>query len=315
MKNLLLTFGFLFTANVVVAQYTNVINSRRPGYSESPFGVGMGVYQAEAGIFYQKSDEENWGSLQKSLGTDVFLRTGLLEKLEINLSVKFQKDNYLEQLEPYTTRKTGGVSQFTLGTKYMIYMPTYKDPSKEIRSWRKKWEFDKRRLIPSVGIAAGFNPNLLSKEYKMPGMSLRAAVLLQHDFSDYLIWVNNAVVENANLTELRAYGYISTLTYSVTDRFSVFGEQQGLFRKDVKDFKLTGGVAYLFSKDLQVGLNLQWDMKLDHNNYFGGIGASWRLDKHVEKSADSKSKKDGSGRIQNKKKGIKDIFSKKKKRR
>ena len=40
----------LFT-QVVLAQYTNVINSNRPGFSESPYSVGTGVYQLETSVF------------------------------------------------------------------------------------------------------------------------------------------------------------------------------------------------------------------------------------------------------------------------
>ena len=34
-------------------QYTEVINSRRPGFSDSPYSIGTKVYQVEGGIFYR----------------------------------------------------------------------------------------------------------------------------------------------------------------------------------------------------------------------------------------------------------------------
>ena len=37
----------------VAAQYTEVINSRRPGFSDSPYSVGTKVYQVEGGLFYK----------------------------------------------------------------------------------------------------------------------------------------------------------------------------------------------------------------------------------------------------------------------
>ena len=37
----------------VTAQYTEVINSRRPGFSDSPYSVGTKVYQVEGGLFYK----------------------------------------------------------------------------------------------------------------------------------------------------------------------------------------------------------------------------------------------------------------------
>ncbi len=300
------------------AQYTQVINSKRPGFSESPFAVGSRVYQVEAGMFYQNSNEKNISALKNSLGTDLFLRTGLLsEKLECSLNFKYQKDDYLSQLDPEKTAQLNGFSQFTFGVKYLIYKPTYKDPSKEIRSWKAKMKFDKKRLIPSVGIYAGLNTNLLSQDYKLTAMSPKVALLLQNDFDDYTIWVNNVSVDYFNIKGMRTYSYISTLSYAMTDRFSIFAEHQGAFLPLKKEFKLGGGTAYLLNQDLQLGLNMHWDMKTDHLNLYGGLGVSWRLDKHKEKIILKKVENKGNAKAQpkNKEGFFKNIFKKKNKRR
>ena len=44
----------LFSFTHVNAQYTEVINSNRPGVSESAFSIGTGVIQFEAGAFTVK---------------------------------------------------------------------------------------------------------------------------------------------------------------------------------------------------------------------------------------------------------------------
>ena len=49
---LLISFSFT-NAN---AQYTEVINSNRPGVSESAFSVGTGIVQFEAGVFTVKEE-------------------------------------------------------------------------------------------------------------------------------------------------------------------------------------------------------------------------------------------------------------------
>lgn len=320
MRTLLFTLLFLVANLDLWAQYTEVINSKRPGFSESPFSVGTGVYQVEGGLFYQNSNDDELMSLQKSFGYDAFLRAGVFsERLEFSMNLKYHSEHYLSQLEPSREMVSiNGFSQFTIGAKFMIYMPQYKDPAKEIRSWKAKMKFDKKRLIPSVGLYAGLNTNLLSKDYKLEALSPRVALLLQNDFDEYTIWVNNVVVDYFNIENLRTYGYISTLSYAMTDRFTVFAEHQGMFRPEDKEFKLGGGMAYLVSPDWQVGLNLHWDMKTDHLNLYGGLGASWRYDKHKEKIKYKKvEKKEGSGRIQDKKEGgfFKNLFKKKPRRR
>ena len=286
------------------AQYTEVINSKRPGFSESPFGIGTKVYQIETGGFYRYNAKQELLTTRSSGGMDLFLRSGLFwEKLEVNIGFTYQKDQVLDDLLLDNTFAQSGFSQFTLGGKYLFYMPKYKDPSKEIRSWKKKWAFDTKRLIPSIGLYAGLNTNLLGKPYKAPSLSPKVVLLLQNDFSPYLIWVNNIVGDYLTLNDQRTFGYISTLSYSMTDRFSIFGETQGMFTKTEKEFLFGGGFAYLPSKNMQIDIFARHEIEFDYLNLYGGLGFSWRLDRHKDKVIYKKTNKDvGSGKI-NRKKG------------
>ena len=49
MKNFLAA-GLLLTGQFLFAQYTETINSNRPGRSQGAFSVGNGVLQGEAGL-------------------------------------------------------------------------------------------------------------------------------------------------------------------------------------------------------------------------------------------------------------------------
>ncbi len=309
---------FLMLAYTGYGQYTEVINSKRPGFSESPFGIGTRVFQLETGGFYQHNNQSVVGGLSNSYGMDLFLRSGFIwEKLELNLALRYQADKIMDDLASGHTYAQSGMSQFTFGAKYLFYMPKYKDPSKEIRSWKKKWAFDTKRLIPSIGLYAGLNTNFLGTTYKAPSLSPKVVLLLQNDFSPYLIWVNNIVADYLTLDTQRTFGYISTLSYSMTDRFSIFGETQGMFRKDSKEFLFGGGFAYLPSKDMQIDIFARHEIEFDYLNLYGGLGFSWRLDHHKDKVMYKKTNNDvGSGKI-NQKKGnfFSRIFKKKKKRR
>lgn len=53
MKNFLLFLFLVGFYQISTAQYTDLINSKRPGFSDSPFSVGTDVYQIEAGLFYK----------------------------------------------------------------------------------------------------------------------------------------------------------------------------------------------------------------------------------------------------------------------
>ena len=280
---------------IVNAQYTEVINSRRPGFSDSPFSVGTKVYQVEAGLFYKNVgnylfyDKEIDDARQysaSSFGTDIMLRTGqFFEKLEFNLDMALVSENR-DYSKPADSSATGfGFSKLNLGAKYLVYKPEYTDKSKEIRSWKARHSFDKRRLIPAVGVYVGLNTNLLTDLYKnKDGISPRIAVFTQNDLSDRLIVLFNFIADYA-FTDKSENSYIATVTYAINPKFSVFGENQGFFRKNVpNDFQFGAGGAYLINKDMQVDLSAR--MILDErgdNTYIIGGGLSWRLDRHQDK--------------------------------
>ena len=77
----------------VHAQYTNVINSNKPGFSESPYSVGTGIYQFESNLFYQDMRIATAENAPQSLGIDLLFRTSFfLEKLELNTQLTYQRD-------------------------------------------------------------------------------------------------------------------------------------------------------------------------------------------------------------------------------
>ncbi|WBX74304.1 hypothetical protein PG913_03615 [Tenacibaculum pacificus] len=91
-KKLLLLFAFCAVLTVN-AQYTTVINSNRPGFSESPYSVGSGIYQFESSLFFRKANATPTFSNPEALGLNLLFRTSFFtEKLEFNLNTTFQKD-------------------------------------------------------------------------------------------------------------------------------------------------------------------------------------------------------------------------------
>ena len=73
---------FLFLLFLVPAlglsQYTDVINSNRPGLSVSAYAVGKNVVQAEFGALYEQQNHSDINTNSDILGADLSLRYGLL---------------------------------------------------------------------------------------------------------------------------------------------------------------------------------------------------------------------------------------------
>ncbi len=281
---ILIFFGFLS----VSAQYTKIINSKRPGFSESPYGVGTKVFQLETGGFYQSYNTNTKATFlsKDGYGGNLFLRYGnFLEKLEVNLDVTYKKDQRIFRNIFISNQKAfSGISRLTFGAKYLIYNSVYKDKSKEIHSWKKRHAFDWNRLIPSVGVYAGWNSNFLSKDFKAQGMSFKGAILLQNDINERFVILTNLVVDNIMLDELQ-YSYILTSTLALSEKWSIFGEHQGVFNK-IKDteYQFGGGLAYLLTDNVQLDVAGRTSLiNSEFSAYYLGLGGSWKLDRHQNK--------------------------------
>jgi len=295
MKSFFTTLLLLLLAEFSYGQYTEVINSRRPGFSGTPYSVGTKVYQVEAGLFYKNTGgylyydpilEQTFSYSGSSVGSDITFRTGqFFERLEFSLDMAIVSESR-DYTRPIIESKSAfGFSKLTIGAKYLLYKPEYADKSKEIRSWKARHSFDKKRLIPAVGVYAGLNTNLLTELHKnLEGMSPRFGIYTQNDLSNRLIVILNLIADKVFTEELEST-YIMTVTYTLHENWSIFAENQGFFRKNVpNDFQFGAGGAYLINSNMQadVSARMIFDERGD-NTYLIGGGLSWRLDKHKDK--------------------------------
>ncbi len=292
MKNFLL---FLFVAVVFQttnAQYTEVINSRRPGFTDSPFSVGTDVLQFESGLFYEKTKDKTNNLKTSSIGTDVMIRYGkFFEKLEMNLNLSFQYDNIKFEDPLIDDLSQLGLSQLTIGGKYLVYMPKFKDKNKEIRSWKAKNKYDYKRLVPSVAVYAGVNVPVTKNyvrgndpRFITDNFSPKIAIYTQNDFSDKFVFLMNLIMDRIG-SDVKENSYILTGTYSLSDKISLFGEHQGIFKGDdiPNDFQFGLGTAYLLAKDKQVDLSIRRISDRDGSAFLVSAGFAWRIDKHNDK--------------------------------
>jgi len=287
-KKYCFAFVLLFLFSQANAQYTEVINSNKPGFSESPYSVGTGVYQFESNIFYRKSTIEPTFSRPESLGFDLLFRTSfLLEKLELNAQIAYQKDE-LGFKNIFTNDDVGsesGLSQLSVAVKYLLYEQKFTDKTKEVRSWRRKMAFDYKRLIPSVAVYAGYNTNFVGDIFKKEKATPKAGILLQNDLSDYFNVITNVYYDFIG-TDFEEISYIVTATYNFSSRWSTFFENQGIFREFQNDTNFGTGLAYLFSRDLQINTSARLLIEGEATGFYGGFGISYRIDRHKDSYKD-----------------------------
>src|SRR5262245_26148587 len=76
-------------------QYTDLINSNRPGKSMSAFSVGKTIFQVEGGIYGINEEHNLKNYTANGFGTDLNIRYGeFWERFEMNLETQFQYDWY-----------------------------------------------------------------------------------------------------------------------------------------------------------------------------------------------------------------------------
>lgn len=272
----------LITTTQLCAQYTDIINSKTPGNSESPYAVGTDVLQFETNYFYGETSSNQENAKVDPRGVSLFMRYSKFnERLEVNSQIVYQSNSVLDHAFNPTT-KISGISNFNIGLKYLIYQREYVDRSSEIRSWKKRTEFDKNRWIPSIGLYIGINTNMISKDYKESTITPRVALLLQNNFSDRLNLITN--IGNYKVGEESSLTYIVTMTYAMSKRLSIFAENQGLLEGiENNNFQLGSGIAYLYSKNLQFDLAGRIYLNSAYNTGFHlGAGVAWRLDRHQD---------------------------------
>ncbi|MTH14295.1 transporter [Flavobacterium sp. LC2016-01] len=302
-KKLFITALF-FVPHFFFGQYTDVINSNRPGETMSAYAVGKTVIQAELGIYGIKEKHDLLDYDASGFGTDFTLRYGaFLEQLEFVLDVQYQMENFDT---PYTSYKKNNFRQTVLGAKYLIYDP-YKNYKREnnIYSFKANYTFNWRELIPAVSIFAGANFVGADNPYyfsPQSAISPKVALVTQNLFGGgKWVFVTNIIADYIG-TDYPSYGYVLTLTHGFNDKWSGFIENQGYKSDFYSDAIVRGGAAYLLSTNMQVDASISTNFKNTPSILYGGIGVSWRYDGwYKEKLTEVKNKERADKNDDNKK--------------
>ena len=262
------------------AQYTDQINSNRPGETMSAFAVGKSVIQLETGAYGITQKHHLLNYVTNGYGIDATLRYGMfMEKLELIADIQYQSQVY-EAL--YTKTNQKALKQTILGAKYLLYDP-FKNHEKKINvySWNANRKFSWRQLIPAVSVFAGANFTSANNPYHFsPNASISPKVILitQNHLGDGTwVFVTNTIADYIG-TEYPSYGYALTLTKGFNDKWSGFVENQGYKSDFYSDAIVRAGAAYLLTDDLQIDASASASLKNTPSIISGGLGFSWRYD-------------------------------------
>jgi hypothetical protein len=285
---------FFFGITVVTAQYTETINNNRPGGSQGAFSVGTEVLQFEGGFGLGQEEHRLLQNETSAFAIDYAVRYGFLwEELEVSLMGEFQRNVITDNRGANATEDVfSNFRSNTLGVKYLVYDPYRKRDLEgpNLYSWKANNRFQWRDLIPAVSLYAGANLDFIDiPEGKfenhtlttIEGLQLSPKFVLatQNNFLGGFVFVSNIIVDRIGAPNPR-YGYILTLTHTITRWFSVFVENQG-FKSDLySDQLFRGGIAALLTKDWQVDASVLLNFKDTPSRLWGRVGVSYRFDMH-----------------------------------
>lgn len=286
----------LIISSSVNAQYTEVINSNRPGGSYSAFSVGKNVIQGEFGLMYEKQKHNLANTKERQFGVDFAVRYGLLfEQLEIIWDGTYVFDKYTNNaVIPSSTENRSNFTRHTIGAKYLVFDPFIKlRDSINIRSWKANHGLKWKNLIPAVSAYVGANLNfgdnpLLPND---PTISPKVLIATQSHLLPRLVFVTNFMYDKISSDD-PAFSYVLTLTHTFYDlKHSLFIEHQGVKSDAYADAIFRGGAARLISKNLQVDASIGMNVKNTPSRIFGALGVSYRLDHHTDLISESKRRK------------------------
>lgn len=293
--NLRLRLALLvFFPALLQAQYTELINTNRPGKSQGAFAPGVMVFQGELSPFYGQEDHNLLNYERTLIGSSFQIRAGVfLENLEINYIGTFVNANQTVNSTLGSTETTfSNFERSTLGAKYLVYDP-WKKRDKEgpnLYSWHANNSFQWEYLIPAVSVYAAANMNFSTPNTftppNDPSVSPRFDVITQNNFGRWVVVLNFTV--DRITTDFPTYGWISTVTHTLDEKWSVFGEYQGFKSDFYSDDLFRAGAAYLIHDDLQVDLAGTMNFKDTPSLWRINAGVAYRLDFHEDKEVKQK---------------------------
>ena len=279
--------SFLLKINLGYSQFTDIINSNRPGNSSGAFSVGKDILQLENGFYFTNEKHQLLNYDIEGYGTEFKIRYGFLyEKLEVIISGNYQSDNLSDnRYNPANNINRKNFKKFKIGAKYLIYDPKKGITEKpNVYSYFADKKFKWKNLIPAISVYGGLNIDSKNNPFvssNVSGISPSLAIFTQSNFTNRSVITTNVIFERIGSNQ-NDFEYIISLTHAFNESFIGFIETHGIKSDFYADNKLGFGVAYLFNDNLQLDLGTILNFKDTPKIFQMSLGVSYRLNLYKE---------------------------------
>lgn len=233
------------------------LSTDRPDQSEAPKLVPKGSFQIEAGAVATRFREEDKSGEQTALTGVMFLRYGLLKRLELRAVVEEGRlrDRFIQET-------TQGLYPLALGAKVALIE-------------------EQKGLLPEASLIGYINLPFLARADSQRGLYSPAIIAaFENKFlRKWEVEYNVGWKQDAFDTDYEWMGSLS-LHYEVSDKLKLFTEYFAHYPPNEPALhNIDGGLMYLLKDNIQIDFALGSSIKAqaENSNYFGAIGFSARL--------------------------------------
>ena len=292
-------------------QYTETINSNRPGSSQGAFSVGKNVLQFEIGRKMSELSNKNFkNSTINESQLYYTIRYGFFKnKLEVIINGTYNQNKSVNKFINKDELENKFLNKQTLGFKYLVFDPFQNKKWHHVSflSWNKNNKIRLVDFIPALSVYAGINyiPKdgynyddpftsiKKSAEYNVFNHSIftnpnwriteniispKASIITQNHFLGKWVLVNNITLDRIG-DENSVLNYITTLTHNFKNpKWSSFVEFEMIENDIYADNYYKFGIAFLLNKNYQFDTSVGTNIKDTPRNMYFKIGMSTRLD-------------------------------------
>ncbi|NJB82585.1 transporter [Wenyingzhuangia aestuarii] len=278
MNRFLLSFFcfFLYTATNY-AQYTNIINSNKPGHTETPYALGTNVLQFENTVLYNSLDSQHIES--NSYSNNFNMRYGFWkEKLEASLDHIFTTQNFNA-----TNSNITGTEILSVGLKYLIYQHIQKESPAVKKSWKRRYGFKYNGLIPSIAAKLQINTPLTNLNFSNGGSTTLSTSIIAQNHINQKVRINNQFDYKYIGGDMPEFIYTLSSSYVMAKRFNPYLEARYHNLKDFNYFNIGVGTPFLVNRDFSVAVHYNLATGKNTRGSEFGINASYRIDNHYDR--------------------------------
>ena len=257
MKNITIVALLLIVSVKSYSQTSDVIVSDRPGQTNPPTVVPVGIFQLETG-FSRESSKTGDILTTNFLYNTSLIRIGLIENCELRLNFEYAGTR-IDSVAQSSTVK--GFNPISVGSKLAVC--------------------PEKGMIPQTSFNISLAmPYFGKQEFRPPYLAPSFFLLMQNTLSDrYSLGYNLGLQWDGSQPNATAV-YSISLSITVLENVSIFGECYGFStEKSATDYHSDFGCAYLINNNLQLDISGGIALNATIPDSFIGCGLAWRIGK------------------------------------